>query len=255
MLVKSKAGVSRTRRRMLLFSLPIVLLALFVAWKLLSMPMLAGRGIDAYDRGQFETSADTFDALMFLNLAEDWIPYFDRGTANAAGELYSQGTDDLAKALERAPEERRCDVRVNLALAWELQGDAYYAAGYFAGAQKLYETAMAVIDAGADEGCFERQPPPDQQDEQAEPQQPENSEQKLEEADRRVTEKLDDSEQQQEQQAQEGDPLAPEQDESGDGNKVDELEQKGEQAEQEKQNQDATKRGQESDSDYVEKPW
>lgn len=241
---------------MLLFSLPVVLLALFVAWKLLSMPMFAGRGIDAYERGQFESSAEAFDALMFLNVAEDWIPYFDRGTAHAAGELYSQGTDDLAKALERAPDERRCDVRVNLALAWELQGDAYFAAGYFAGATKLYETAKAVIDAGAAEGCFEQQPPPDQQEEQADPQQPETSEQKLEEADRRVTEKLDQSEQQQNQQeAPDGDPATPDEQQSTDGGKVEELREKGDQAEQEKQNQDATKRGQESDADYVQKPW
>lgn len=290
MLVKSKVGVTRTRRRMLLFSLPVVLLALFVAWKLLSMSVLAGRAIDAYDRGRFDLSVEKSDALMFLNVAEDWIPYFDRGTAHAAGEAYSQGTDDLAKALERAPEDRRCDVRVNLALAWELQGDAYFGAGYFAGAAKLYETAKAVLDAGAVEGCFEQQPPPEeeppppdgqeppadgeqpppdgqqpppdaQEPDGQDPQQPDDTGDKLEQADDRVTEKLGESRRQQEQQDQqeedaEGDEATPDEgEEAGDGGKVDELRDKGDAAEQEKQNQDATKRGQENNRDYVEKPW
>lgn len=290
MLVKSKAGVARTRRRMLLFSLPVVLLALFVAWKLLSMSLFAGRAIDAYDRGQFERSAEISDTLMFLNVAEDWIPYFNRGTAHAAGEAYSQATDDLAKALERAPEAWRCDVRVNLALAWELQGDAYFDAGYFAGAAKLYETAKAVLDAGADEGCFEQQPPPEeeqppppdsqeppadgeqpppdgqepppdaQEQDGQDPQQPDGTGEKLEQADDRVTEKLGESERQQElqdqQQDPDGDPATPDETEdSGEGGKVDELRDKGDAAEQEKQNQDATKRGQENNREYVEKPW
>lgn len=290
MLVKSKAGVARTRRRMLLFSLPVVLLALFIAWKLISMPVLAGRAIDAYDRDQFEQSAESSDALMFLNVVEDWIPYFNRGTAYAAGESYSQATDDLAKALERAPEDRRCDVRVNLALAWELQGDAYFAAGYFAGAASLYETAKAVLDAGADEGCFvpppeEEQPPPPEEEEQPptdgqnpdeqqpptdgqeppdqepDPQQPdapEGTEEKLEQADQRITEKLRDSEMQREQrqQGEDGDPSTPDEDEEpGDGGKVDELRDKGDEAEQERQNQDSNQRGQDNGPDYVEKPW
>ncbi|MET1053264.1 MAG: hypothetical protein ABWX65_11550 [Mycetocola sp.] len=256
--------MKRTRKRMLLFSLPVVLLALFVAWKLLSLSVVTGRAIDAYDRQQFEQSAELSDGLMFLNVAEDWIPYFNRGTAYAAGEAYSQGTDDLAKALERAPQDRRCDVTVNLALAWELQGDAYFAAGYYVGASKLYETARAVLDAGAAEGCFEPPPPPDEQEQPPPDEQQENSddgtdpttEEKLEEADERITEKLDQTQDQQGQQdQQEGSDPQPGEEEPDGGSKVDELEDKGNQAEEEKQNQDSTKRGQENDRDYVEKPW
>ncbi|MBG6239744.1 tetratricopeptide (TPR) repeat protein [Mycetocola sp. CAN_C7] len=279
MLLDVKAARRRSRRRMILYSLPVVLLGLFVAWKLLSMPILAERAIDAYDREQFERSAETSDALMFLNVAEDWIPYFNRGTAYAAGEAYSQATDDLAKALERAPEDRRCDVTVNLALAWELQGDSYFSAGYFVGAAKLYETARAVLEAGAAEGCFEPPPPPeesqqeeegdtpppDEQDEQGDTPPPDqqdkgagdSAEEKLEQADERIREKLDQSlEQGEQQQEREGtEETAPGDDEPEAGSKVDELGNKGDQAEEEKQNQDSTKRGQENNRDYVEKPW
>ena len=245
---------------MILFSLPVVLLALFVAWKLFSMPVLAQRGIDAYDEGNFERSVAASDSLMFLNVAENWIPYFNRGTANAAAQAYSDATDDLAKALERAPEERRCDVRVNLALAWEMQGDSYFEAGYFAGATKLYETAKAVLDAGAAEGCFEQQPPePDEQQppepDQEQPQDPDgDTTEKLEQADERVTEKLRRSEQQEEPQQPEPDQGEEEQEGEG-GSKVDELQERSEEAEKEKQNQDSTKRGQDGSRDFVEKPW
>ncbi len=244
----SRRSVARTRRRLGLFSLPVVLLAVFVAWKLLSMPMYAGQAMDAYDRGQYDQSAEASDALMFLNVAEDWIPYFNRGTAFSAGESYSQGTDDLAKALERAPDDRRCDVRVNLALAWEMQGDAYFAAGYFAGAIQLYETAKAVIDAGADEGCFEESPP----EEQSDPQQPEDSAERLQQADQRITDKLGESERQQGRQDPDGVEASPD---DGSGDKVDELRDRGDQAEEERQNQDANDRGQENGGEYVQKPW
>lgn len=239
---------------MFLFSLPIVLLVLFVAWKLLSMPVLADRAIEAWDRGNYERSVEASDSLMFLNVAEDWIPWFNRGTAHASAQSYSEATDDLAKALERAPAERRCDVRVNLALAWEMQGDAYFDAGYFAGARKLYETAKAVIDAGADEGCFEQQPP-EEDEQQEEPEQPDTAE-KLEQADERVTEKLRQSEQQEGEQQPDGDSGEPDAEDGNSGNgKVDELQERSEEAEKEKQNQDSTKRGQDGSRDYVEKPW
>jgi tetratricopeptide (TPR) repeat protein len=259
MLLKSTASAKRTRRRMILFSLPVVLLALFVAWKLLSMPVLAQRGIDAYDQGLFDRSVEASDSLMFLNVAEPWIPYFNRGTAHAAGQAYSDATDDLAKALERAPQERRCEVRVNLALAWEMQGDSYFEAGYFAGAIKLYETAKAVIDAGADEGCFEQQPPEEEEqseEQQPAPQQPEeDAAERLQQADERVTEKLRQSEQQESPEQPETDAGQPEEESDGGGGKVDELKERSDEAEKEKQNQDSTQRGQDGSRSYVEKPW
>jgi tetratricopeptide (TPR) repeat protein len=261
MLLKSTASAKRTRRRMILFSFPVVLLALFVAWKLLSMPLFAQRGIDAYAQGNFESSVEASESLMFLNVAENWIPYFNRGTAHAAAQAYSDATDDLAKALERAPEERRCEVRVNLALAWEEQGDSYYEAGYFAGATKLYETAKAVLDAGADEGCFEQQPPEPEEGGQAEEQPPEqqrsegDASERLEQADERVTEKLLRSEQQDTQEPPEGDTGEPEEDSEGGGDKIEELKERSDEAEKEKQNQDSSKRGQDGSRNYVEKPW
>jgi tetratricopeptide (TPR) repeat protein len=254
-LLKSNASAKRTRRRLILFSLPVVLLALFVAWKLLSMPLLAQRGIDAYDQGRFESSVEASDSLMFLNVAETWIPYFNRGTAHAAGQAYSDATDDLAKALERAPQERRCDVRVNLALAWELQGDSYFQAGYFTGAIKLYETAKAVLDAGADEGCFEQQPSEGRNEQQPSPREPDETAERLQQADERVAEKLRQSEQQEAPAQPEADAGQPGEANGGAKGKVDELKERSDEAEKEKQNQDSTQRGQDGSRDYVEKPW
>jgi tetratricopeptide (TPR) repeat protein len=240
---------------MILLSLPLVLLTLFVAGKLLSMPLYAQRGIDAYGEGNFESSVAASDSLMFLNVAETWIPYFNRGTAHAAAQAYSEATDDLAKALERAPKERRCDVRVNLALAWEMQGDSYFQAGFTAGAIKLYETAKAVLDAGADEGCFERQPPDEPQTDQPQPPPDQlDTAERLQQADGRVAEKLRQS-QQQEAPAQ-PDTGTGQQDESDSGGgQVDDLKQRSDEAEKEKQNQDSAERGQDGSRDYVEKPW
>ena len=281
--------VIRTRRRMILWSLPVVLLGVLASLKLISMPAQAQSAIDSFRDGYYEASAESAGNLLFLNWVERWIPYFDRGTANASGGAFTPATDDLSIALELAPEEQKCMVRVNLARAWEQQGDYYFQAGYFQGAVLLYQTAQAVIDEGEEAGCFESQdqqeeqqdgatpPPTGDGQEQGDPQDGDGQAddgqvtvpdgvtphrdpgENLEEADRRTEEKIREAERQRDQQEDTGqqdgssgsgeDPSDPQQD------AIDRLREQGDDAEQEKQNEDAEQRGQENDRGYVEKPW
>lgn len=159
------ASLRRLRRRLILWTLPLVLVALVFAGKLFSMPVIAQGGIDDYEASEFEQAASGFDRLGFWNAFESWIVYFDRGTTYAAGGAYGEATDDLSLALAKAPEDMRCTVRVNLALAWEQQGDVYAEQGYGDRARELWETSLEVIEDGKDEGCFddeddESTPPP-----------------------------------------------------------------------------------------------
>lgn len=223
------------RRRRLLFwlTLPIALFSIFWAFKFLSLAPTAQTAIDQYDDGYYVASEETSSSLLFLNVVEPYLPYFDRGTAYAADAYYGRATDDFEKALELAPQERKCMVRLSLALAWERFGDIYVQLGYYQGAVLLYEASQKVMDDAGDE-CQSQQ---DQQD--------------LDDSKDRVDQKKQDAEDQRDQQEQ-----PQEQDgQSKQDQQLEQLEQQQQDAAQEKADQDSEQRGEDSGGYYVDKPW
>ena len=145
----------RTIRIMLLaVAVPLLLLCIVVSVKLATLQAIAGTAISRYEIGAYDASAEAAEGLMENNLFEPWIAHFDRGTARAAAGFYNESIDDLERAFDLAPDERRCDVALNLSLAWESLGDDYAQQGQFAGAIKLYDLARAALDAAGD-GCGE----------------------------------------------------------------------------------------------------
>ena len=228
---------TRTRRRRrtkyLLWSLPVVLGLLYVATRLMGLSITNGAALSLFDSARFESSAEKSTELLDETLIEPYIPWFNRGDAYAAQEKYTDAIDDFERALELAPAERQCDVRVNLALGWERLGDIYAVNGYPQGAVLLYETALKVISEGED--CVP----------------PEPSGEDLQAAEPRVEGKIEQSERQRD--AAEGS-----QDE-GSGSleeQLDELGQKSEAGEQDKATQDAADRGEQSqESGRPTKPW
>lgn len=226
--------VERLRRRrwlMFLLTLPIALFAIFWAVKFLSLAPTAQTAIDEYDDGYYIASENTSTSLLELNVVETWLPYFNRGDAYAAEQYYGPATDDFEQALQRAPVERKCEVRLNLALAWERFGDIYVQLGYFQGAVLLYETSQAVLDDAGEE-CD----PPEKQDD-------------LQESKERVEQKKQDAEDQRDQQPDQADGQD-QQDEQ-----LEQLEQQQQEAAQEKADQEAGDRGEESGGYYTDKPW
>ena len=236
--------VRRTRRRLFWWSLPVVLVILAIAWKLVSLQLTTDGAKNDFDAGDYEGSADRSGSLLVGNLVEPWIPYYNRGTALAAFQNFTPATDDLGEALTRAPASERCMVRVNLALAWEQQGDAYRGAGYEEGAIRLYETSLAVIRDGAADGC--------QTDESSRALEQRDT---LQTADERVQAKID-------QQSPQIVPQPGRDDASGEGSSgendpsaEDKLQERGDQAAEEKAQQDAEERGRNGGGRTTDKPW
>jgi len=223
----------RRRARYLLFSLPVVIALLYVATRLMGLSVVNGAALDLFDQARFESSAEKSTELLDETVVEPYIPWFNRGDAYAAQEKYTDAIDDFEKALELAPAERECDVRVNLALSWERLGDIYAVNGYPQGAIQLYQAAKTVIAEGDD--CVP----------------PEPSGEDLQKAGPRVDAKIEQSERQRD--AADGD--------TGDGpgtleEQLDELGQKSEAGEQDKATQDSSDRGEQSQqSGPPAKPW
>jgi tetratricopeptide (TPR) repeat protein len=233
---RSDTARRRRRRRLvyLLASLPVVIAMVVLAAVLIRPAFVMQGALADFDAGRYEASADEAGRMLENNVIEPYLPWFNRGDAHAAGELYTEAIDDFERALELAPEERKCDVRVNLALSWERLGDIYAAGGFFQGAVQLYQQAAAVIADGPE--CVP----------------PEPSGEQLREADARVQEKLD----QAQRRSDAADALDGEDDAGGRQEQLDKLEQLGQQGAQEKADGDALERGDEGGSSgFTDKPW
>lgn len=231
----------RLRRILLLSSIPFAIAILLLVIKLLGLSPAAQRVIDSYEFGAFDQSVTQAEPLFETNWFQPWIAPFDRGTAYAAGGLYNDAIDDLERALELAPADARCDVAVNLSLSWELLGDSYVEQGLFAGAQRLYETARAVI-VEAGEEC--QSPNAPYNDEQGR-----DPGQELSDAAQRLDQKADQSGQRQEQ-LDLGQP--------DDGGLEEQLERLGDQlddAAEEKAESDSQERSEDSGGGFTDKPW
>jgi tetratricopeptide (TPR) repeat protein len=104
-----------------LLALPIAVVLIAGGVKLVTMSWLSNRGVAAYNDARYDESSAAFDRLQVLNVVDPWRAHLGAGAA-----LY--GLDDPAgaeaafrRALELAPE--RCDVRFNLVVTIEAQGD------------------------------------------------------------------------------------------------------------------------------------
>lgn len=179
----SAPSVEGNRRRrtlrlwLLLLSIPVVIAAFALALKLFTLAPLAGIAISAYERGDYVGSEEPSTSLLENNLFEPWIPYFNRGAALAGQQDYIAAIRDFETALPLAPDARKCEVVLNLSLAWERLADTYAQAGYFSGALLLYEAAAGVL---AEEGEHCRPP-----------EAPDGMESQLDEAVDRLQQKMD----------------------------------------------------------------
>lgn len=245
----------RLRRRLVLWSLPVVVVALLVAVKLLSLPVLAGLTRWAYDEGAYERSTSFSEPLGLANVVEPWVHHFDRGAGYARIGVLDVARQEFGTALRLAPDDPTisCVIRTNLVLTIEAQGDAALLEQRFDDAEELFGEGREAI-AEAPEGCF--LPPEDAAA-------PDTSE-PLEEADGRLGDKEEEAQREQEggdqQPGDEGEPGAGGDDQGegggGSGDPLDRLRDQGEQSRREQQ-QDADRERyyDENPQEYDGRPW
>lgn len=140
--IQARRARLRRRRNLLLWSSPLVLVALAVVGKALSVPIVANGASDDFDAQSYAASAEGYHRLQTLNVAEQWKVFFNEGTAVlAAGDLEPAVTL-LERSLAAAPalpedlsalspaeagELPACLVRTNLAVAHEMRADVKHA--------------------------------------------------------------------------------------------------------------------------------
>jgi hypothetical protein len=149
----SSTPLQRRRRRLLLWSVPVILPALLVAGKLLSLPLFAGQASDAFAAGHGKDTVRAAQGMGALNVVESWKAPFAKGDGQALAGDFAAARLEFAAALSQVSGPDACKVRVNLVLSVEQLGDAAEKAGDPASAAALFKDGKEVI-AQAPQGCF-----------------------------------------------------------------------------------------------------
>lgn len=118
----------RLRRRLVIYSAPLTVLALLIAVKLISVAVVGHWAASSFARG--DGSAVRADAAILgaANLVEPAKAPFAAGAAAVLDGRLEDADAHFADALARSGTARSCPVRVNLELVRETQGDRAAAA-------------------------------------------------------------------------------------------------------------------------------
>ena len=190
---EAKAARLRLRKRLIVWSLPFVVLLALVATKLLTMVSLGDEALRAYTSGNVTGTETAADRLGFLNLIEPHKAPFARGDARVLAGDFDGARAAFEESLALAPKDSRetCQIRVNLALSLEKLGQTAQNAGRADQAKQYFDRVQQVVN-DAPPGCFEG----DAQDEEG---------QELRDAQQRAQEQNQQQNQQDQQQNQQQD--------------------------------------------------
>ncbi|WP_207544183.1 hypothetical protein, partial [Mycobacterium alsense] len=150
----------RLRRRLLIYSAPLSIVALLVAVKLISVVLAGNSAASAFARGDGDTARADATILGVANVVEPARAPFAAGAAAVLDGRLEDADTDFSAALARTDAARSCPVRVNLELVRESQGDRAAATGDRARAEERYASALAVVGA-APHACFTGNDDPD----------------------------------------------------------------------------------------------
>jgi hypothetical protein len=143
----------RLRRRLLIYSAPLTVVAVLVAVKLVSVVVAGNSAASAFASG--DGSAVRVDAAILgvANVVEPARAPFAAGAAAVLDGRLEDADRLFTAAFARTGPDGSCPVRVNLELVRETQGDRAAAAGDRARATERYASALSVVD-GAPQACF-----------------------------------------------------------------------------------------------------
>ena len=116
----------RRRRRLLLGSLPVVVLLVLTSLRLLTLNLVAGQALAAYEAGNRAGTEQWGERQGWVNIVEPFRSPFAIGDSHVLTGSYAQARPWFEQALDAAPKGGidECKVRVNLGLTYEALGDA-----------------------------------------------------------------------------------------------------------------------------------
>lgn len=136
----------KRRKKWLLFSLLPIIMVCCVALKLAAPGISTHFLKSAYNSGDYSTAKFWVQISLFANILEPYIAHFNDGTISYMQGEYAAAEGKLDLALrQNPPENRRCEVRVNLSLSIEAQADQQVESKSYDDAIVTYDRAKAVL--------------------------------------------------------------------------------------------------------------
>ena len=142
-MLRGEPGRLRTRRRLLVLSAPVVVLLVVAAIKMMSLAIVGDSAVSDFARGDGAALRADASRLGVLNLVEPARAPFAAGAADVLDGRLTDADGHFSQALARTPDVQSCDVRINVELVRETQGDVEAAAGRAAAAGERYRSALA----------------------------------------------------------------------------------------------------------------
>lgn len=142
------------RRIFLLISVPFFIIIILFGAKVLVMTTHATESVNSFNEGDFAASTLAAAKQKENNFLQPWLAYYNSGTAIVGEEEYELGIEDLTKALDLVGDKiAQCQVRANLAIAYEKYGDEFTKNENTVDAEVQYALALEVIEQ-APSDCF-----------------------------------------------------------------------------------------------------
>ncbi|MDO4780773.1 MAG: tetratricopeptide repeat protein [Candidatus Saccharibacteria bacterium] len=140
----------RRRKRLLLYSLPLCIIASVISLKFLSIAAFSALAHDNYQHNQFGGAISWLRPLHITNWFEPYKAPFNQGNALFKKGDVADAATMYRKALEVVPTQHECDVRINLALSLERLGDIAVSEKKMDEAILHYDQVKAVLRDGRD---------------------------------------------------------------------------------------------------------
>jgi hypothetical protein len=148
------------RRRLLLLSAPVMLVALIAAVKLISVVVAGNSAVTNFRDRDIEALQRDSSTLNTLNVVEPARAPFTAGTLAVLQGRLDDAESRFSEALSRTAAGESCPVLVNLELVRERLADVDGWEGRTDQARDRYHSALDIVRT-APRGCFENNTDPD----------------------------------------------------------------------------------------------
>ncbi|MDG4669369.1 hypothetical protein [Mycobacterium sp. 236(2023)] len=152
----------RLRRRLLVFSAPVLVLLLAAAGAAAHIARVGDATQEAFARQDVDALRANVEQLRGYGVIDDAVVTFAEGDVLVLDGLLADADARFTDALAQIEDAEACPVRVNLELVRETLGDIAVTSGRLDDANTLYRNAITVItDAAA--GCFDGNADPNEE--------------------------------------------------------------------------------------------
>jgi len=150
----------RLRRRLLLFSAPVAVIALVVAVKMISVVVAGHSAASHFAQGAATSMRGDVATLRVVNIIEPEKVFFAEGALAVLEGRLDDADAQFSQALSRTDLAQSCPVRVNIELVRETQGDIAVFSGGPDQAREHYTSALTIVET-APQACFSGNADPD----------------------------------------------------------------------------------------------